>query len=62
MAPVKGTQERQLFDTERLDDVLLKCGTCSAEECIRRIRTEVAAFSENAPPTDDQTLIAISCL
>src|SRR5437773_5533935 len=28
----------------------------SAETCLAQIRSTVSAFSENAPPTDDQTL------
>jgi serine phosphatase RsbU (regulator of sigma subunit) len=51
-----------LFETDRLDRLLLDCGGSSAEGCIDRVRTEVAAFCANAPPTDDQTLIAIRCL
>jgi sigma-B regulation protein RsbU (phosphoserine phosphatase) len=59
-APSRGP--RQFFDVERLDKLLLDCGTCSADACIARIRKEVAAFTQNAPPTDDRTLIAIRCL
>lgn len=59
--PLRGPV-RQLFGIERLDKVLLDCGASSADMCIARIRSEVAAFCENAPPTDDQTLIAIRCL
>ena len=62
MPPLRGAEQRQLFGADRLDKLLLDCGANSAEECVGRIRTEVAAFSENAPPTDDQTLIAIRCL
>jgi sigma-B regulation protein RsbU (phosphoserine phosphatase) len=58
----KGDTERNLFTLERLDNLLLNHGSDTAEACISRIRTEVAAFSENAPPGDDQTLIAIRCL
>ena len=58
----KADAARQLFGTERLDALLLDCGGTSAEGCISRVRKEVAAFSENAPPTDDQTLIAIRCV
>lgn len=61
-APLKGATERQLFGVDRLDKLLLDCGTSPADECIARIRAAVAAFSENTPPTDDQTLIAIRCL
>jgi sigma-B regulation protein RsbU (phosphoserine phosphatase) len=62
MAPLKDAASRELFGTDRLDNLLLDIGARSAEECIGRIRTEVAAFSANASPTDDQTLIAIRCL
>ncbi len=49
------------FGTDRLDSLLLDC-RASADDCISRIRTEVAGFCENAPLTDDQTLIAIRCV
>jgi sigma-B regulation protein RsbU (phosphoserine phosphatase) len=62
MAPARGAASRPMFGTARLDRLLLDCGESSAEGCISRIRSEVAAFAENAPPTDDQTLIAIRCL
>jgi phosphoserine phosphatase RsbU/P len=62
MAPAKGPDGRELFEIERLDQLLLQCHGCTADECIERIRTAVAAFTDNAQPTDDQTLIAIKCL
>jgi sigma-B regulation protein RsbU (phosphoserine phosphatase) len=62
MAPLKGSGPRELFGTGRLDALLLGCGAASAEGCIARVREEVAAFCENRPPTDDQTLIVIRCL
>jgi sigma-B regulation protein RsbU (phosphoserine phosphatase) len=62
MAPRDGQAPRDLFGLERLDALLLDCGAASAAGCIERVRAEVALFSENAPPTDDQTLIAIRCL
>lgn len=61
MAPLKGADHRELFGIERLDNLLLDCRASSAGECISRIRAALAAFSENTPPTDDQTLIAIRC-
>jgi sigma-B regulation protein RsbU (phosphoserine phosphatase) len=60
-APVKDATGRQLFGTERLDRLLLDCVSSSAAQCIARIRSELNAFCENVPPTDDQTLIAIRC-
>jgi sigma-B regulation protein RsbU (phosphoserine phosphatase) len=62
MAPAKGDTPRRMFGLGRLDKLLLACGECDAAGCISRIRSEVAAFAENTPPTDDQTLIAIRCL
>jgi sigma-B regulation protein RsbU (phosphoserine phosphatase) len=62
MAPLRGAISRELFGLERLDQVILDCCASSAEECIKRIQTEVAAFTENMPPTDDRTLIAMRCL
>jgi sigma-B regulation protein RsbU (phosphoserine phosphatase) len=59
MAPLKGGDHRELFGIARLDKLLLDCGAGKADECIGRITTAVAAFTENTPPTDDQTLIAI---
>lgn len=60
-APVRAAIPRQLFGVERLDTLLLDCAAARPRACIDRIRTEVAAFCQNAPPTDDQTLIAIRC-
>lgn len=51
----------ELFGTDRLDQLLQDC-RATADDCIDRIRTSVAQFCENAPPTDDQTLIAIRCV
>src|SRR5262249_13872713 len=61
MAPGSSSAQIELFGLERLDRLLLNCGDASAEKCIQRIQTEVAAFAGGAPPTDDQTVIAIRC-
>jgi sigma-B regulation protein RsbU (phosphoserine phosphatase) len=50
---------RQLFGLERLDTTLRDCRSQSAQACVDRIRSEIAAFANNAPPTDDQTLLAL---
>ena len=62
MAPLRGAKRRNLYGVERLDTLLLEVATNDAEECVARIRSELTAFSENAPPSDDQTVIAIRCL
>jgi sigma-B regulation protein RsbU (phosphoserine phosphatase) len=59
--PVKDASGRQLYGIARLDQLMLTNGASSAEECINRIRESVATFTQNAPPTDHQTLIAIKC-
>jgi phosphoserine phosphatase RsbU/P len=61
-APLKGEQFRNLFGLDRLNTLLRQCKSCSAAECLDRIRAAVTAFSQAALPTDDQTLIAIRCL
>lgn len=62
MAPRNAAGSRELFGTSRLDEVLLHCGQPSATQWIEKVRKSVAKFSENAPPSDDQTLIAIRCV
>jgi sigma-B regulation protein RsbU (phosphoserine phosphatase) len=62
MSPRQACGSRDLFGVERLDALLLDCGAASAEGCVAAVRSAVTAFSANAPPTDDQTLIAIRCL
>ncbi len=62
MAPSTSGGPRVLFGTDRLDALLLDCGAASADGCVARVKAEVAAFSGNVPPTDDQTLIAIRCV
>ena len=61
-APARGGDSRELFGMERLDQSLLSCGASGTEQCIARIRADVAAFSQSAPRADDQTLIAIRCV
>lgn len=62
----------ELFGTDRLDRVLRECleaarGSSSrgsndlAAKALECVRAEVATFTGNAPPSDDQTLIAIAC-
>lgn len=60
-APKRGDAPRDLFGVERLDELLLDCRSVSAAECLSKIRSAIAAFSDNAPPADDQTLISIRC-
>ncbi len=61
-APLKGATTHQFFGTSRLDQILLDCKSSTPQECITRIRSALSTFTENAPPTDDQTLLALRCL
>jgi sigma-B regulation protein RsbU (phosphoserine phosphatase) len=60
--PARAGEPRDLFGTDRLDALLIDCGATSAAGCVERVRREVTTFSQNARPTDDQTLIAIRCV
>ena len=57
-----GAAAGTLFGTSRLDNLLLACSDCDTDACIAAIRNAVAEFCNYAPPTDDQTMIAIRCL
>lgn len=62
MAPSNGGLRQELFGSDRLDQLLLSCGGCSASQCIVGVRQAVAEFCQQAPPSDDQTLIAMRVL
>ena len=62
MAPRTRPGPRDLFGIDRLDRLLIECGPSSAEACLARILRELSSFCGGAPPTDDQTLIAIRCV
>jgi sigma-B regulation protein RsbU (phosphoserine phosphatase) len=53
---------REFFGLERLDPLLLASSLCNARECVTRILKGIANFTGEAPPTDDQTLIAMRCV
>ncbi len=59
MAPARAGERVELFGTERLDRVLVGCASGSAAACLERVREAVAAFTADAPATDDRTLIAL---
>lgn len=62
MAEAAAEGSRELFGVERLDALLLDSRQESAQSCIDHVTASINDFSKNAPPTDDQTLIAIRCL
>lgn len=61
-APVVPPRSREMFGVDRLDELLLSCQGCTANDCISRIRSALNDFCQSAPKTDDQTLIAMRCL
>lgn len=62
MAPRRAGAPLSLFGEGRLDRALLESAAGGGAACIERVRSEVAAFTENAPLRDDQTLVALRCL
>jgi sigma-B regulation protein RsbU (phosphoserine phosphatase) len=62
LAPLQAPNPGTMFGTDRLDNLLLNCSGISTDECLNQIRAAVAEFSQHAPPTDDQTLVAIRCV
>jgi sigma-B regulation protein RsbU (phosphoserine phosphatase) len=57
--PTNGAAPRELFGIERLDRLLIECDARAPGECVERICAAVTAFTVDAPPKDDQTLIAM---
>ncbi len=60
--PLGIKEARRLFGTSRLDQVLLDSPNATPTQILINIRAAVATFTESAPPTDDQTLLALRCL
>jgi len=60
-APETGPLGGAQLGTGRLDEVLLASHGCEPEDCLKSIRQALAEFTQNAPPVDDQTLIAMRC-
>ncbi|MGA7856019.1 MAG: PP2C family protein-serine/threonine phosphatase [Candidatus Acidiferrales bacterium] len=54
-----GIEGLELFGAEGLDQVLSECGSDCACECAERVTKAIAAFTNNAPPTDDQTMLIL---
>jgi sigma-B regulation protein RsbU (phosphoserine phosphatase) len=61
MAPTSPSGSREMFGVERLDRLLVDCGSSNPVGCIERVRRDLGTFCAHAPPTDDQTLIALRC-
>lgn len=58
-APPVPSQPRELFGVERLDALFTGCNVIPPATCLEKVRTALSDFTQNAPPNDDQTLIAI---
>jgi sigma-B regulation protein RsbU (phosphoserine phosphatase) len=54
-----GIYGRELFGTGRLDRVLRECGSGRTHDCMERVTKAVAAFTNDAAPTDDQTMLIL---
>jgi len=48
-----------LFGTEGLDRVLSECGSDRTSDCAERVTKAIAAFTNDAAPTDDQTMLIL---
>ena len=54
-----GIDGLELFGTERLDRVLSECGSDRTSDCSERVMKAIAAFTNGAAPTDDQTMLIL---
>jgi phosphoserine phosphatase RsbU/P len=54
-----GVDGLELFGTERLDQVLSDSRSEPTCDCTERVRKAIAAFTNDAAPTDDQTLLIL---
>lgn len=56
------SQSPDLYGIDRLDRVLVDARRVTASDCVARVRADVSAFTNEAPASDDRTLIAVRCL
>ncbi len=59
MAPITRNGSRELFGTERLDQVLIAHSKSTADEIVTAIRAAVTEFRAGTAPTDDQTIVVM---
>jgi sigma-B regulation protein RsbU (phosphoserine phosphatase) len=59
MAPINKAGSRELFGTDRLDELLCKHGNSTPDEIVAAIRAAVTDFRAGTAPTDDQTLVVL---
>ena len=54
-----GIDGLELFGTEGLDRVLSECGSVRTSDCAELVTKAIAAFTNDAAPTDDQTMLIL---
>jgi sigma-B regulation protein RsbU (phosphoserine phosphatase) len=54
-----GIDGLELFGTEGLDQVFSECGSDRPSDCAERVTKAIAAFTNGAAPTDDQTMLIL---
>ena len=54
-----GVDGPELFGTARLDQVLSECGSDRTSACAERVTRAIAAFTNDAAPTDDRTMLIL---
>lgn len=54
-----GIDGLELFGTARLDKVLTESGSGRTSDCMERVTKAMAAFTDDAAPTDDQTMLIL---
>ncbi len=54
-----GIDGPELFGAQRLDRVLSECGSERTSACAERVTQALAAFTNGAAPTDDQTMLVM---
>jgi sigma-B regulation protein RsbU (phosphoserine phosphatase) len=57
-----GTDDLELFGTERLDQLLSEYSSERACDCAALIRKAIAEFTNNAAPTDDRTMLILRAI
>jgi len=59
MAPMAKDGSRELFGTDRLDDLLCEHSGSTADQIVAAIRAAVTVFRSGTAPTDDQTIVVL---
>ena len=54
--------DHEMFETERLVEVVRAHATASAQELVEAIEAAVTSFAGQAPQSDDLTLLVMRCL